>query len=156
MSDPSSNKVFKNHRAVESPFAYATSVFLPSFKNQIQKHKYANSPPAVASQAKPIKELETLDTCSRNTRTTNHHDSQTSESRHLQFWPSLVLHHGFPSHVATKPQINMSMLTAPPLRSECKHKSIAASSTRITDTQHDKNKTINRCKFLQDHGHSAW
>ena len=60
MSDPSSNKVFKNHRAVESPFAYATSVFLPSFKNQIQKHKYANSPPAVASQAKPIKELETL------------------------------------------------------------------------------------------------
>ena len=35
----------------------------------------------------------------------------------------------------------MSMLTAPPLRSECKHKSIAASSTRITDTQHGKNKT---------------
>ena len=54
MSDPSSNKVFKNHRAVESPFAYATSVFLQLSKNKnmyTQNYMYVNSPP-VASQSK--------------------------------------------------------------------------------------------------------
>jgi len=118
MSNPSSSEVFKKNWTVQSAFAYATSVFLQLSKNKnmyTQNYMYVNSPP-VASQSKLNRSWKRwhlfLKHAQQITKIAKPVNPGISNSE------PLLLHRKFPSHAATKLQVNINMPTAPQLGTE--------------------------------------